>query len=537
MPEIIPTEEQKNIIKEQENCVVIAKPGSGKTFIISHKIQQILHVLPHYKGVIAISYTNKASDELERRCLSSGAARKGSYFGTIDSFFINEIIIPFGTHAFGIPQNEIKVVKLNDYDKSEEYEHLKDLKPLQSVKKNIIDDISTLFLEGIVVLDTVGFLAIYIFDNSRSCRRYLNARYSHIFIDEYQDCDRWQHQLFIKLTRLGLISWAVGDVDQSIFAFANKDSQYLLSLTQNDRFTTYPLTVNHRCHVSIANYSARLLANTFVPKQTNEIRVLHKHVDGCEVNIAEWLSEAIPLMASHYQVSKCNDIAILVKNRSTSDLIHQNLPIPHKPVVSTLLDEDSSLWGAIFRRILYVTFNSELTKHELINKYLHTSHQQRSVRLVLKMLSEIEAVASQDPHLLQAYLQLFINIANIMFPLAQNQEAVNRLRQILEDDDLLRSFIPAQENEVQLMTLHKSKGLEFEIVYHLNLYEWILPQYNGDPVQDLNLHYVGVTRAKNCCVLCTSSERHYGNGEIRDCNVSEFLRRHGVNELRADCWF
>ena len=42
--------------------------------------------LPEYKGVIAISFTNKASDELKRRCKQRCADTKQSFFGTIDKF-------------------------------------------------------------------------------------------------------------------------------------------------------------------------------------------------------------------------------------------------------------------------------------------------------------------------------------------------------------------------------------------------------------------------------------------------------------------
>ena len=47
------------------------------------------------------------------------------------------------------------------------------------------------------------------------------------------------------------------------------------------------------------------------------------------------------------------------------------------------------------------------------------------------------------------------------------------------------------------MTLHKSKGLEFNIVFHLDLYKWILPNEYGDAdsqTQDLNLHYFDTKR-------------------------------------------
>lgn len=46
-----------------------------------------------------------------------------------------------------------------------------------------------------------------------------------------------------------------------------------------------------------------------------------------------------------------------------------------------------------------------------------------------------------------------------------------------------------QQGSIKLMTGHKSKGLEFDVVYHLN--PWLL----GDDEQELNLRYVIQTRA------------------------------------------
>ncbi|KRF67562.1 hypothetical protein ASG99_14740 [Bacillus sp. Soil768D1] len=67
-------------------------------------------------------------------------------------------------------------------------------------------------------------------------------------------------------------------------------------------------------------------------------------------------------------------------------------------------------------------------------------------------------------------------------------------------------FKPATENEVSIMTLHKSKGLEFKCVFLLDLYRWILPPEgmrvtNEDCPQALNLLYVGVTRAIDACYI------------------------------------
>ena len=89
-----PTDEQKLIIKDDGNVVVTAKPGSGKTFTIVEKIYQISQKLYDHQGIIAISFTKKASRELEQRAKNRGAAKKSSFYGTIDSFYISQIIIP-----------------------------------------------------------------------------------------------------------------------------------------------------------------------------------------------------------------------------------------------------------------------------------------------------------------------------------------------------------------------------------------------------------------------------------------------------------
>lgn len=89
------------------------------------------------------------------------------------------------------------------------------------------------------------------------------------------------------------------------------------------------------------------------------------------------------------------------------------------------------------------------------------------------------------------------------------------------------------------MTLHKSKGLEFDVVFHLDLYQWTLPSYQavkGDQKemrQSINLHYVGITRARNACILLTSTQKFDPrNNNVKDATVSEFLTRADLLNIR-----
>jgi DNA helicase-2/ATP-dependent DNA helicase PcrA len=68
-------------------------------------------------------------------------------------------------------------------------------------------------------------------------------------------------------------------------------------------------------------------------------------------------------------------------------------------------------------------------------------------------------------------------------------------------------------NEVQMMTLHACKGLEFPLVFLLGLEEDLLPhaKLGQDVDEERRLFYVGVTRAKKHLVLTRVKQRkRYG---------------------------
>lgn len=60
-------------------------------------------------------------------------------------------------------------------------------------------------------------------------------------------------------------------------------------------------------------------------------------------------------------------------------------------------------------------------------------------------------------------------------PEAHNINDINLLKEVVFDSKQLDSYRSEDSNEINLMTLHKSKGLEFDAVIHADLYEWGLP--------------------------------------------------------------
>ena len=542
-----PTEQQSLIINYDGCSVVIAAPGSGKTYVISEKIKKNLKDIAEHHGIIAISYTNKASTELKNRSLSNGENPKSSFFGTIDTFNLSEIVIPFAKHLFGIPANEINICKISSLS-NEDKENLNWINRSISLDEITEEQISILkmyFLDGVIFIETIGVLANYVFTNSIACRNYIRARYKYIYIDEYQDSGLEQHQLFLKIRDLNIKAIAVGDMNQSIYAFSGKDAKYLEELTMNNVFKYFKLDKNHRSHASIINYSNYLLnpKTELIPTEQNLIYFCK--IEGNERAIADWISTKIDSIQKVFDIPKLNQIAILTRTIRTGEIINLALKTPHKLLISSELDINLNVWSAIFSNLLYFIFDKSFKFIDVIE--IFTSYDKLNTSVLKKLnrskkaIEKIKLSENVDTELLK---HEFRKIALIIAPKSENLESVELLTSVLNNPVELKSYEPTNENEINILTLHKSKGLEYDFVIHLDLHEWILPNkrpgVNNDfnnPIygnwkQDINLHYVGITRARKGCLLISSTKRTNPQGEIKQGKDSEFLWNNAIADLR-----
>jgi DNA helicase-2/ATP-dependent DNA helicase PcrA len=543
-----PTDQQKAIIEFNNNCVVIASPGSGKTFVLAQKIKRNLSVLKDHQGVIAISYTRKASNELKNRSLSKGEHPKSSFFGTIDKFYLSEIIIPFAKHLWGLPSKEFQIIKIDDLvgDEKASFKWFHRNITLEELTNRNIEQFKQYYKDGIIFIETIGVIANYVFTNSLACRNYLKSRYKYLYIDEYQDSGYEQHQIFLKLKSLGIISVAVGDLNQSIYAFSGKSSEFLKSLKDDSEFKNFALNKNHRCHPSIINYSNYLIDQNIQLLNAEEKRVFFYRVNGNEKSIANWIDKTISTIKKHFNIENNNQIAILVRGNRTGEIINDNLNIKHKYFVSNALDTSLNVWSGIFSNLLYYFLDSKHKFIEVIEEF--TSYDNLNRNQKSKLLELKKKIDKTDFETINKDLitKTFIAIAKIIAPVTENKESISLLNQVLTNPIELQSYKPALADEIVIMTLHKSKGLEFDVVLHLDLYEWVFPNKRpgpnndfdnlvyGDWEQDLNLHYVGITRAKEACFLLTSTKRTNSNNEERNGRDSEFLQIKNIDKLRIN---
>ncbi|MFT5872630.1 MAG: superfamily I DNA/RNA helicase [Clostridium sp.] len=525
------SKEQKDIIRTEGNVVVTARPGSGKTFTVVEKIKCISETLMDYQGIIAISFTRKASHELIVRCRRKNIMKKQSFLGTIDNFYLTQIIGPFAKH---ITRKDISLEVSVDFSKYPEY------KELANMKNGITRELEELLIEslkeGHVFLTICGETALYILNNVQDCISYLKARYTHIFIDEYQDCGEVQHNIFVKLVAVGIIGFAVGDLDQAIYAFADRYSKYLLSLIGNKDFEHYSITKNYRCHKTISNYSLKLLG--IDSKKENEVsRVFKVSVAGSDKQIMNVIDKKISQIKVKYNVNNNNEIAILCRSNITAVRANKFLKTKSKLFADTEFDKYNSYWGRLFNDLLQSYFDPNVFKIDFIEKYVDEGLSKTKFLKASKIIGTLFNLKTDE---LKKNLNLFLSFANMIYPEYENEEVVEVLQEVLNEEEKLISYKPAADDEVCILTLHKSKGLEFKIVFNMDLYRWILPFEYGDMtkndyIQCLNLHYVGITRAIEVCYIMQGTERFRSKqADYINTQESEFLHIDGLSKLRND---
>ena len=534
-----PTEEQEKIINCDGNIVVLAAPGSGKTFVLSEKIKKTLkkEELLDYNGVVALSFTRKASSNLKKRSLAYGLPKKNSFFGTIDSFCLTQIIFPFGYSLLGYPSKELEILNLGDLDSVQKEEINSYIKSQTSLSKILNADLTIfrkLFQEGYIAINSIEYLALRIIFHSKACRRFLKARFKYIFVDEYQDVDEIFHNIFLEMLNLGLRGMVVGDIDQSIYGFANKSSKYLLELISLDQFNTFRLTTNFRSHPSIVEYANKLLRESFKIND-KEKRVCFFRVEGDERTIAAFIDRYVNALCKKFEVKNLNDVAILVKNDQTLKLIDSALKTSHRKIVTTELEKDINPRSQLYALLLRYFYNNSLNFQSIIEEFVEYELLSILKRTELNEVKRtIVRIPNTDPSLLVVSFQ---KISEILFSNLPEGNSKKILLKTLSNPDELSSYRPIANNEIQLMTLHKSKGLEFDVVFHLNLDDWVLPAKKPtgyiNKEQDLNLHYVGITRARKFCALLSSTQRTR-NGLSISSAPSEFLYRNGLERQRKN---
>lgn len=286
------------------NLLVIAGAGSGKTRVLTEKMKKDIKSLKPGEKVLAITFSNKASDELnERLNLSLGELEvsKKSYVGTTHKFCM-EIISSKGS-LIGLPENlnlcESYTDRLQLFKEAIENvpgfknSHLGNnakennrlindyLDELSVLKRNlesydtledeelicVFNEYDNILLQQCLIdFDDILRYAYQILTERESVVRIYRRVYKHIYVDEAQDLNKAQYEIIKTLAGNIINVTMVGDPNQSIYGFNGATSDFLEKSFYHD-FNAHKIELNENFRSSrkvIEN--ANIIENSFKVK-------------------------------------------------------------------------------------------------------------------------------------------------------------------------------------------------------------------------------------------------------------------------------
>ena len=487
---------QEKIINASGNLIVRASAGTGKTHTMVNKIAKEINENSTHKVVAAITFTIKAAQEIKDR-LSVDVTRH--FIGTNNSFVIEEIIKPFMKDVYGI-----------DYaiDMSTDYSREAKVATFQAAIEKIKN-------EGILCSYTdnrkkfIFELAQEILEKSVACRLYLKAKYFKIYIDEYQDCDKSMHNLFMYLCdTLGIETFVVGDEKQSIYIWRGAYPEAFVSIWNKDNFNKIFMGDNFRSCRQIQNYSNLLY---------DETRNLYSPINN--LNNIIWLSPTISNWASevlkYIDPSKksallrfSNDNARIGASELSTNGV-EYIYIPQIPIAEITTDT-AWLYSAIAKYFIMEKYSV----YDVISEIPVEGNETRKlVSAVKRMLNKVElAIADEDSFCLTvSELATYLGYVT-------RTDHLRKLFQTIIDEKYHVAFETEKYQHIAI-TFHSSKGLEFEQVIVF------AEDYRLSDISSLCNHYVAVTRAKSKLIIVKLNNY---NANCFQTNLSKIFAKHNL---------
>lgn len=364
--------------------LVLAGPGSGKTFVVTQRIKYLIeqyHVKPD--GILVITFTKAAAAEMQDRFARFNEGKLYPvHFGTFHSVFFQILRHTYRFTAQNIIRERDKYRFLTQIigEMPEEIRGQAQIDDNIELLQNLLSEISAVKNNGITPQEiqstTVSQAEFeYIFQRYKQemnrcrlidfddmvllCRNLLverpdtlklwQERFQYILVDEFQDICSLQYEVVRMLAKPQDNLFIVGDDDQSIYGFRGSKPEIMMNFTKD-----YPeaqqvlLNVNYRSKQGIVDTAGKLIAHNKV-RFAKEVKAQNEQTDG--VNIYSFSSklkqaENIGLLIKQYMEqpgAKYSDIAILYRTNNhtvyTADkLMKEGIPFYMKEKPKNIYD-------------------------------------------------------------------------------------------------------------------------------------------------------------------------------------------------------
>lgn len=264
------------VTSNERNILVIAGAGSGKTTVLSKRIQRLVSDGCDPRDILAITFTNKAATEMRERIKAHGVMIKT--FHGLGLLIIRQNLdyISFLNNDFTIidTQDQKRIIK-HLFNKDKAYKPTEILSAIYYAKskslvksnlhKNALESMQEYVLkyeEYTKKNNSIDFDDLLLLSNELLSNMIISSRYNfkNILIDEYQDTSGIQIDMMNKLIKSDTSTFYVGDVDQAIYGWRGADVNNILSL-RNKNYFIIKLEQNYRSTAKILDAANNLIAH------------------------------------------------------------------------------------------------------------------------------------------------------------------------------------------------------------------------------------------------------------------------------------
>ncbi len=367
------SEQQKAIQHIAGPMLVLAGPGSGKTYVITQRVQYLTEQGVDPRSILVITFTRAAAREMEMRYQKLGA-RGGITFGTFHKIFFMIL-----KHAYGYRGDQI----LREEEKERWFrEIVEKMEPetddMTETIREMIQEVSYVKGEGLEVShyyplscaqgffqkvyetyasrlrreDKIDFddMLLYCEQLLRERKDILagwQARYRYILVDEAQDSNRLQYRIVRMLAGRSQNLMLVGDDDQSLYRFRGAKPELLLGFLKDfPKGKMVMLSTNYRSNQTIVEGALRVIVHnqTRYPKKLQAARGAVDHciqIHACEDGRAEESAITACLREYHAQGIPYREMAVLYRTNTqprglVQQCLYENLPFTMKDALPDL---------------------------------------------------------------------------------------------------------------------------------------------------------------------------------------------------------
>lgn len=435
--------------------------------------------------------------------------------------------------------------------------------------------------------DLIG-RSIELLETSSSVLHWVHNRFSMILVDEYQDSNAAQFNLLRHLVGPNCFLCVVGDDDQSIYRFRGAEVKNILSFPeQYNQTRTVKLEQNYRSTQQILEIANSVISNN---KGRHPKELWTANGTGAKPKlfyVQDEQDEAMRVASVVREDRKFNESAVLYRTNAQSvafETVFKRMGIPYKVVGALQFYEREEVKDALSLLFLLTNSKDEVNFKRMINKparaigpgaletilsYSFTSggdllgmttkaieanalsakakagasHFVRMYAHAHTMLEEGELVDCvnfliRESGLLEHYQNhdrlnstaKSENLEALVNALSSYDSSMDGLLLFLEqlslDPTTLGKEDPRDKDGVTLITMHNTKGLEFDRVFVAGLEEELFPGRSTQSEEDLEeerrIFYVAVTRAREkLYLLCARARKIWGKTSFQ--SPSRFL--------------